>query len=120
YLRETPYAPVADRSGTLHRMFLPDHGYIMDAAIAFFTHCMRDDPLFEFLFPDRARNLEMIHTVQSLSAWAAARYGSLWMLIPDGAEVTHFSGGMIGAAPGHSKPVLHIPMGAMISMMRRC
>ncbi|GIQ91056.1 hypothetical protein KIPB_014123, partial [Kipferlia bialata] len=119
YLRETPYAPVADRSGTLHRMFLPDHGYIMDAAIAFFTpsdditprcvdaaiaffaHCMRDDPLMQFVVPDRARKcdtsvtLEMITLLATHSAWAAARYGSLWMLVPDGAEVTHFSGGMI-------------------------
>ncbi|GIQ85932.1 hypothetical protein KIPB_007687 [Kipferlia bialata] len=113
-LAETPFAPVADRSGRLNRVFLPDHAHYVDAAASFVAHNFEDDPVMSLIQSEQVKRVAMLQTFAAEAAKGAVRYGGLYTLIPEGNLATQPSAALVGAPPGYAKPVMAVARGRLV------
>ncbi|GIQ81211.1 glycoside hydrolase, family 14, partial [Kipferlia bialata] len=61
-LSETPFAPSTDRTGHIHRVFLPDHGVYLSAALNFIALNFEDDGVFNLCFPEQTERYPPLPT----------------------------------------------------------
>ncbi|GIQ88872.1 hypothetical protein KIPB_011219, partial [Kipferlia bialata] len=108
-LRDTPFAPTADRTGRLHRVFLPDHDVYLETTTAFIAYNFEDDPIMNLMYMEQTARMATEMTLVRQGNLRSARYGGLWTLIPEGNLPTQPSAALMGAAPGYFKQVTHIP-----------
>ncbi|GIQ85968.1 hypothetical protein KIPB_007731, partial [Kipferlia bialata] len=118
-LRDTPFAPVPDRTGRVHRTFLPDHAHYVGAAVGFVAHNFEDDPQMFIVHPEQTKRLAMNIAMCRDAATGAVRHGGLVTTIPDGNLATQPSAALIGAPPGFSKAVLDIRVSTMVKEVVR-
>ncbi|GIQ81448.1 hypothetical protein KIPB_002408 [Kipferlia bialata] len=102
-LEGTPYAPQVDRVGTLHRVYLPDHDYYLESVVCSVTAGFEDDALIALTVLEQTYRLKCISTLSREMVRNAARYGSLWTLVPEGSPAHHPSACIVCSHPGFYK-----------------
>ncbi|GIQ86740.1 hypothetical protein KIPB_008648, partial [Kipferlia bialata] len=113
-LRDTPFAPVPDRTGRVHRTFLPDHAHYVGAAVGFVAYNFEDDPIMCLVHAEQINRLCLTTVMAQESAPGAVRHGGLFTTIPDGNLATQPSAALIGAAPGYAKSIMDLRVSTMV------
>eukprot|EP00768_Dysnectes_brevis_P000591 gnl/Dysnectes_brevis/1129_a1261_1701.p1 GENE.gnl/Dysnectes_brevis/1129_a1261_1701~~gnl/Dysnectes_brevis/1129_a1261_1701.p1 ORF type:complete len:475 (+),score=130.63 gnl/Dysnectes_brevis/1129_a1261_1701:714-2138(+) len=115
-LAQTDFAPRADRTGCLHRYYMPDVEVLRQQAANFVAYSFEDDPMFCITIPDYRRRMQMLMKTTETASRQAIRHAGLWVLIPAGNSPGQPSAALVMAQPGWYKHLVHTSFGMFMTM----